>query len=103
VLTANNFVKLTWVSQSETEMLGYRVYRGESGDQASAIMITPTMIGATNTSTTQSYSITDNEVSIGSTYCTGWRALTMPAVTSMAQSASSLKAKFLPCFLKPPQ
>lgn len=68
VLTANNFVKLTWVSQSETEMLGYRVYRGESGDQASAIMITPTMIGATNTSTTQSYSITDNEVSIGSTY-----------------------------------
>jgi len=68
VLTANNFVKLTWVSQSETEMLGYRVYRGESGDQASAIMITPTMEPATNTSTTQTYSITDNEVTIGSTY-----------------------------------
>lgn len=68
VLTAKNFVKLTWVSQSETEMLGYRVYRGESGDQASAIMITPTMEPATNTSTTQSYSITDDEVSIGSTY-----------------------------------
>lgn len=68
VLTAQNFVKLTWVSQSETEMLGYRVYRSESGDQANAIMITPTMIGATNTSTTQTYSITDNEVAVGSTY-----------------------------------
>lgn len=68
VLTAQNFVKLTWVSQSETEMLGYRVYRSESGDQANAIMITPTMIGATNTSTTQTYSVTDNEVAIGSTY-----------------------------------
>ena len=68
VLTAQNFVKLTWVSQSETEMLGYRVYRSESGDQANAVMITPSMIGATNTSTTQTYSITDNEVAIGSTY-----------------------------------
>jgi len=68
VLTAQNFVKLTWVSQSETEMLGYRVYRGESSDQASALLLTPSLIGATNTSTTQTYSITDNEVAIGNTY-----------------------------------
>lgn len=68
VLTAQNFVKLTWVSQSETEMLGYKVYRGESGDLANAVLITPSLIGATNTSTTQTYSVTDNEVSIGSTY-----------------------------------
>lgn len=67
-LTAQRFVKLTWVSQSETEMLGYRVYRGKDAEQASAIMITPSMIPATNTSTTQTYSITDNEVEIGVTY-----------------------------------
>ena len=67
-LTAQNYVKLNWITQSETEMLGYRVYRGESSDQASSILITPCMIGATNTSTTQSYSVTDNEVAIGSTY-----------------------------------
>jgi len=67
-LTATYFVKLTWVSQSETGLLGYRVYRNTSNDQANAVMITPSMVPATNTSTTQTYSITDNEVSIGNTY-----------------------------------
>lgn len=68
MLTAQNFVNLTWVSQSETAMLGYRVYRSESDAQADAIMITPTMIGATNTTTTQTYSLNDVEVEIGHTY-----------------------------------
>lgn len=67
-LTAQNNVKLTWVTQSETGMLGYRVYRNESNSQSDALMITPIMVGATNTSTTQTYSITDNEVEIGNTY-----------------------------------
>jgi hypothetical protein len=68
VLTAQNFVKLTWVSQSETGLLGYRVYRNDTLDQATAVSITPVMVPATNTSTTQNYSITDSEVAIGSTY-----------------------------------
>ncbi|MBP7195748.1 MAG: hypothetical protein KBA79_08070 [Candidatus Cloacimonetes bacterium] len=68
-LTAIYSVKIAWISQSETEMLGYRIYRGESSDVASAVLITPVMIPATNTSSPQSYSITDNEVAIGSTYC----------------------------------
>lgn len=67
-VTAQNNVKINWVTQSETELLGYRVYRNEANDQSSSILITPSMISATNTSTTQSYSITDNEVAIGSTY-----------------------------------
>jgi len=67
-LTAQNFVNLTWVSQSETALLGYRVYRNVANNQAGAIGITPVMIPATNTSTTQTYSIIDNEVNIGSTY-----------------------------------
>lgn len=67
-LTAQNFVKLTWVSQSETGLLGYRVYRSETSDQASAQNITPVMIPATNTSTTQTYNVVDQEVAIGSTY-----------------------------------
>lgn len=67
-LTAQYFVKLTWISHSETGLLGYRVYRSESSNQAGALMITPVMVPATNTSTTQTYSITDSEVSIGSTY-----------------------------------
>jgi hypothetical protein len=67
-LTAQNFVKLSWISQSETSLLGYRVYRNDSANQASAVSITSVMVPATNTSTTANYSITDNEVAIGSTY-----------------------------------
>ncbi|HHZ14697.1 MAG TPA: choice-of-anchor D domain-containing protein [Candidatus Cloacimonetes bacterium] len=67
-LTAQNFVKLTWVSQTETGMWGYRVYRGESDNQADATLLTPTLIPATNTSSTQTYNLEDKEVEIGSTY-----------------------------------
>jgi hypothetical protein len=67
-LTANNYVQLTWVSQTETNMLGYRVYRNDSENQASSVMITPTLIPATNVSSQQSYTVTDPEVVIGQTY-----------------------------------
>ncbi|MFA6675101.1 MAG: hypothetical protein WCS19_07980, partial [Candidatus Cloacimonadaceae bacterium] len=68
VLTAQNFVKLTWVSESETGMLGYNVYRNETETQEGALKINPLRIEATNTSTTQTYFIEDNEVVIGTTY-----------------------------------
>ncbi|MBW6514889.1 MAG: T9SS type A sorting domain-containing protein [Candidatus Syntrophosphaera sp.] len=67
-LTAQNRVRLAWISQSEMNMLGYRVYRNDSNYQAGSIMITPTLIPAYNTSTTQTYTITDDEVEIGHTY-----------------------------------
>lgn len=67
-LTASNFVNLNWVSESETNLLGYRAYRSENNSQACAISITPAMIPATNTSTTQSYNFMDEEVEIGYTY-----------------------------------
>ncbi len=66
--TAQNFVKLTWISESESGMLGYRVYRNDENSQHSAMMITPTMIGATNTSTTHIYDYTDPEVEANHTY-----------------------------------
>jgi hypothetical protein len=68
VLTTENNVNLNWVSQSEIIMLGYRVYRSETNDQAGSVLITPTMIPATNTSTTQTYNVTDDEVEIDHTY-----------------------------------
>lgn len=55
-------VRLTWVSQTETEMIGYRVLRSNVNDLSSAEAITPTAIAATNTSTTQTYNYTDTEV-----------------------------------------
>lgn len=68
VQTDQNFARLTWVSQSETSLLGYHVYRNETDSQQNALLVTPLMIGATNTSTTQTYNFTDPEVEVGNTY-----------------------------------
>ncbi len=67
-LTAQNFVQLTWVSQSESQMVGYLVYRSASDAANTAVQIDSPLIQATNTSTTQSYSVTDKDVEIGTTY-----------------------------------
>lgn len=68
VLTAQNFVKLTWVSESETNLLGYRVYRGETDELATSILLTPSMIEATNSSTQHIYNFTDSQVEMETTY-----------------------------------
>jgi len=49
VLTNDFYVQLNWVSQTETNLSGYRVYRNEENTLTNAILITPTMIPATNT------------------------------------------------------
>jgi len=67
-VNAINKVELNWVSQSENHMTGYRVHRNSSPNQSGAILITPVLIPATNTSTAQSYRVTDNSVEIGQTY-----------------------------------
>jgi hypothetical protein len=63
-----NFVKLTWVTETETGLAGYRMYRNDVIDQATAVSITPVMIPATNTSTTRTYTLTDTDVILGNTY-----------------------------------
>ena len=65
---ADNYVNLTWVTQSENNMFGYRVYRSESQEQANLINITPQMIAAGNTTQTQTYNHYDYEVEAGHTY-----------------------------------
>lgn len=67
-LTADRAVRLSWISQSETNMWGYRVYRGETPDAEGMRLITPAVYPAANTSTEQVYSHVDNEVETGSTY-----------------------------------
>ncbi|MDI9528566.1 MAG: T9SS type A sorting domain-containing protein [Candidatus Cloacimonadota bacterium] len=67
-LTADLFVKLTWVTQSETNMVGYRVYRSTSADFASAEMLDIPMVPATNTSSSATYTVTDSNVLENNTY-----------------------------------
>ncbi|HNX01386.1 MAG TPA: FlgD immunoglobulin-like domain containing protein, partial [Candidatus Cloacimonadota bacterium] len=61
-------VAVQWTSQSETDLMGYYVYRGTSPDVDSAIRINDRMVAATNTSTTQSYSVQDTELTPETTY-----------------------------------
>ncbi len=67
-LTAQNYVQLSWVSQTESQMMGYLVYRNSTNDQITSVLIDQPMIPATNTSSTQSYTLTDKDVEIGTTY-----------------------------------
>lgn len=66
-LTAQNFVKLTWVTETETSLSGYYVLRSETADLANAVKVSQ-LIDATNTSSTQTYSHIDNEVAPETTY-----------------------------------
>jgi len=67
-LTGQFYVQLSWTSQTETQMMGYRVYRNTSAEQSTSELIDNPMIPATNTSSTQNYTVVDDEVLIGQTY-----------------------------------
>lgn len=67
-LTGQFYVQLSWTSQTETQMMGYRVYRNTSAQQSSFELIDNPMIPATNTSSTQNYTVVDDDVLIGQTY-----------------------------------
>ncbi len=68
VLTAENYVNLTWVTQSESGMLGYNIYRNSESSYATATKLTQSVISANNSSTMQTYQFIDNEVEVGNTY-----------------------------------
>jgi len=67
VVTAQYYVELNWVTQSETGVSGYYLYRNDRNDLTTAIVVSP-MIPATNTTNTASYRFTDEEVTPGTWY-----------------------------------
>jgi hypothetical protein len=66
-MTAENYVQLTWISQTETNVLGYNVYRSADNNLSSAMQICP-MIAATNTSQSQTYIHVDKDLVEDGTY-----------------------------------
>ena len=66
--TVDKFVDLTWVSETESNMLGYRIYRSEINSLSFAYQITTFPIPANNSSQTQVYNYIDEEVYTGHTY-----------------------------------
>jgi hypothetical protein len=67
MITAHMNVRLNWVTQSETNVAGFSIYRGVSDDFVSAEQLN-VFIQATNTSQTQYYAFTDDEVYDSGTY-----------------------------------
>lgn len=60
-LTAEQFVRLDWITQSESGTLGYYIHRANSPDLSEAEIIS-SLITATNSSSTANYRYVDREV-----------------------------------------
>jgi hypothetical protein len=66
--TANNTVNLQWTAETETNMLGYNVYRSETDAINDAVKANFTLIPAHNTSSAIDYNYNDGDVTAGMTY-----------------------------------
>ncbi|HAN40801.1 MAG TPA: hypothetical protein DCQ12_02625, partial [Candidatus Cloacimonas sp.] len=60
-ITAQNYVQITWTTQSESNITGYNIYRNDSIDLGSAIKVSE-MIEGTNTSEACTYTYLDKEL-----------------------------------------
>jgi hypothetical protein len=61
-LYSNNSVGITWTTQSENNLNGYNLIRSENSELEDGININGTLILATNTSTTKTYTFRDEEL-----------------------------------------
>lgn len=67
VTSFSNGAKLQWVSQSESNLLGYHVFRSEDADFASALQVSA-LIEATNSSQSKIYLFMDTDLPANTTY-----------------------------------
>ncbi len=65
--SVQNSVNLSWITHSETGLLGFKLYRNNTNNLSSAIQVSP-LISASNSSTTQTYCYIDTELSQAGTY-----------------------------------
>ncbi|MFA7056875.1 MAG: GLUG motif-containing protein [Candidatus Cloacimonadales bacterium] len=68
VQTSENFAKITWITESESSLTGYNIYRNEIKNQDTATRINSTLIGANNSSLGSTYSYVDEKVEVNTTY-----------------------------------
>jgi hypothetical protein len=61
VETAQHNVLVTWVTQSESNLMGYNLMRNEEPDVYTSVRINPSVISGTNTSQEHTYNYVDTE------------------------------------------
>ena len=67
-VNAQNLVQIDWITHSETNLVGFNLFRNESDQSSNALMINTGIIQPHNTSSTSAYSFTDKEVQPGAVY-----------------------------------
>ncbi|PID29735.1 MAG: hypothetical protein CSB55_01180, partial [Candidatus Cloacimonadota bacterium] len=68
VQTSSNFARIEWIIQSETDVKGYYIYRGNSDDITESIKLNSEIITAHNSPFATEYSYEDKTVTSGETY-----------------------------------
>jgi hypothetical protein len=81
IVNTQNFVQLNWVTQSESNLLGYYVYRSTSEDLSTSIMVSG-QIQPTNTSSQQNYSYLDSDIYQSAQYYYWLQSLEMDGSSS---------------------
>lgn len=66
-ISNQNYINLTWITQTETGMMGYYIMRNNTNDLATAQIVSP-LIPAINSSQPKAYLYTDHEVTQSGTY-----------------------------------
>ncbi len=67
-ITAENYAQINWETASESNLLGYNIYRNENEDSQTAQRLNPEIITAHNTANGANYSYLDQEVDNQTTY-----------------------------------
>jgi len=64
----NNTILINWTTESESNLIGYHIYRAEANCLTEAIKVTSTIIPASNSQLSHNYSFADDEVQEQVTY-----------------------------------
>ncbi|MBW6516134.1 MAG: T9SS type A sorting domain-containing protein [Candidatus Cloacimonetes bacterium] len=80
---ANNYVQLSWTTETETNLLGYNVHRSRENDLSTAYKINLLLIdGAGNSSQQQIYTFIDEDVEMSTLYYYWLEAIDLDITTS---------------------
>jgi len=68
IQTNENLAQLDWTTESESNLVGYNIYRNNTENVNTSMALTTSLVQATNTSTGSSYTYIDEEVMAEQTY-----------------------------------
>ncbi len=68
VAYSDEYVSINWVTESESNLLGFNVLRAETENVENSVRVNSSMIAPNNTSQTSEYSFVDDEVTAGRYY-----------------------------------